>query len=117
MYKIARMAKPGIDEKNIKVLQINEDLVEAFELYDLNDLDTINELTEGIGQINELRQAYRHIMELEMAMGKKIHSEHDNNYPKVFEQICTVLKNARTKIKTLKLREKEINEEKGSWVS
>lgn len=113
MYKIAGMAKPGIEEKEIKELQINEDLVEAFELYDLNDLDTINELTEGIEQINELGKVYRHIhVELEMAMGEKNHSEHYNNYPKVIEQIRTFLKNARTKIKTLRLREKEIDEEK-----
>ena len=61
MHKIAGMAKPGIEEKNIKELQINEDFVEAFDLYHLNDLDTINELTEGIEEINELGKAYRHI--------------------------------------------------------
>ena len=44
--------------------------------------------------------------------GETIHSKHYNNYPNVFEQIRTVLKNARTKIKTLRLREKEIDEEK-----
>ena len=42
----------------------------------------------------------------------KTPSEHYNNYHKVFEQIRTFLKNARTKIKTLRLREKEIDEER-----
>ena len=58
-------------------------------------------------------KVYRHIhVELEKAMGGKPHSEHYNNYPKVIEQIRTFLKNARTKIKILRLREKEIDEEK-----
>ena len=91
--------------KKIEELQIEEDISEAFHIFDLNDLDTEKEITEGVEQISELGQKYRHVhVELKSEMGETEHAEsYAEKYSSRCQSIREYIKTARLMIKNLNL--------------
>ena len=47
-------------EKRVKELQLRNDINEAFTLYALADLETEDEISEGMAHISELGKEHRH---------------------------------------------------------
>ena len=54
----------------VRELQICDDLVDAFTLFNIDELDTCEEISEGMTHITELGKQYRHIhVELKELLG------------------------------------------------
>ena len=94
--------KMALNEKSILELQVVEDLTESFLIFDLEDLETKQELTEGMEQISELGKKFRHVhVELKNLMGETEYAEKYPNYDKKCSDVREYIKNVRLKIKTL----------------
>ena len=84
-------------EKRVKELQLRDDIDEAFTLYALADLETEDEISEGIAQISELGREYRHIhVELKEILGDNAYG---TEYPvnPVTDSVRNYLTEARDK--------------------
>ena len=90
-----------LNEKFILELQIKEDLSESYSIYDIKDLESKEELTEGMVEISELGKKYRHVhVELKSLMGETDYAEKYGDYEKTCSDIREYIKSVRTKIKT-----------------
>ena len=100
------------EEKRVKEIQICDDLEEAFTLYAPDDLETEDEVSEGLAYISDLGKEYRHIhIELKELLGEELYAQ---SYPesKVTERVRKYTKDARERKRTIsKGREVEIDEE------
>ena len=77
-----------LKETQIREMQICEDLSEGFALFLLDDLDTKEEISEGISHISELGMKYRHVhVELKNNMDERAHKLAYQKYPGVCDQV------------------------------
>ena len=89
-----------LNEKFILELQIKEDISESYSIYDIKDLESKEELTEGMVEISELGKKYRHVhVELKNLMGETDYAEKYGDYEKTCSDIREYIKSVRTKIK------------------
>ena len=89
-----------LNEKSVQELQIGEDISETLLLYDLNDLETEKEISEGIEKMSELGLKYRHIhVLLKSLMGEAEYAEKYVEYPNRSLAIREYVSTARQKIK------------------
>ena len=97
-----------LKEKCLLELQIKEDLSESYLIYDIKDLESKEELVEGMGVISELGKNYRHVhVELKDLMSETEYAEKYNDYEEICSDIRGYIKSVRTKIKTCDHAEQE----------
>ena len=94
---------PGtLNEKIVSELIVAEDLKEFYLISALTDLETKEELVEGLEQISELSKKFRHMhVELKNLMGETDHAEKYPNYDEDCTKACEYIKNVRLMIKKL----------------
>ena len=82
--------------------------METLNIYNLPDIDTIDELTESIEQINDLGKQFRHIhVELKSIMGEQDYAEAYIQYQTITEGVRNFVKKAKAKLKNVRKVEKE----------
>ena len=107
-----RFHKSNMDVEKLKVKEkkVRSDLVGNLRLYDLQDLETVDDVLEGLDHVTDLGKDYRHIhIELETAMGE---TSYLGEYEKASEMSDKVLRfqvDAKKKVKQLKVAEDEQN--------
>ena len=100
--------KMALDEKSVLELQVSEDLTESFLIFSLDDLETKEELTEGMEQISELGKKFRYVhVELKNLLGEIEYKEKYPNFEKKCSDVREYIKKVRTKIKEVDLAEKK----------
>ena len=105
--------KMDVDEKRNKELLISEDIDEFFRIYELDELDAVDELNESIEFVTELSNNYRHIhIELKNIMGDEKHDESYKKFETILENLRNFQKDAKNKRKILKKHAKEMEENK-----
>ena len=94
---------PGtLNEKTVSELLVAEDLKEFYLISALADLETKEELVEGLEQISNLSTKFRHMhVELKNLMGETDHAEKYPNYDEDCTKVREYIKNVRLKIKKL----------------
>ena len=106
MYKSQLPLEPNMDlpAKQQKHKHLTDDLTECFLLFSLAELETTDEIHEGIDSVGDLGKQLRHLhIDLKDEMGDEAHG---NAYPKFNEQVQQVrdyVTEARKKLKTLKV--------------
>ena len=99
-----------IDKLKLREKKVRSDLIDSLRLYDLQDLETLDDVLEGLDHIMDLGRSYRHIqIELEMAMGD---ADYQDEYPKAqetLEKVRVFQVDAKKKAKRLKIVEEEAN--------
>ena len=96
--------EPAMDlrAKQIREKQLSDDLTECYLLFSLADLETPEEIREGIDSIGDLGKDLRHLhIELKEEMGDETHT---NAYPKFDEQVKQIreyVTEGRKKLKAL----------------
>ena len=104
----AYLGKMAWAEKSVLELQIDEDISESLLIFAAADLETEHEVSEGLEVISELSQKYRHVhVELKTLMGENAYAEKYGDYQTRCKTLREYIKNARTKIKTIKQTEQE----------
>ena len=85
----------------VQELQVVGDIKHSLELYDLEDLVTEREISEGMSALSELGKSYRHLhVELKSQLG----TDYEEKYPrygKIHDDISTYLKAAKLKLRGL----------------
>ena len=104
--------KAEMGSKEIEELKILEDIEHTLKLYDLDQLDTVTEVTEGVDLVSKLSQNYRHLL-----VEIKITDEENyiNNKAKCkiqTDRLDNYIKNARKKVR--EIRELEANKKEMS---
>ena len=113
VVKVIKDGKMDVTEKQVREMQVCEDLTESFVLYALEDLETVSEISEGMNEISILAKLYRHVhVELKSVMKTEEYVETYKGYMEKTEKYRTFLRNGRAKVKLLAKAEKEMNEEK-----
>ena len=92
----------ALNEKTVGELIVAEDLSESFLIFNLDELETKQDLTEGMEQISDLGKKFRHMhVELKNLMGETEHAEKYPDYDKKCSDVREYIKNVRLKIKKL----------------
>ena len=107
-----RVHKSNMDVNKLKIKekQVRSDLVDSLRLYDLQDLETIDDVLEGLDLITNLGKDYRHThIELETAMGETDYLGEYEKAPETSEKVRRSQVDAKKKIKQLKIAEDEKN--------
>ena len=85
----------------LQELQMVGGIIHNLELYDLEDLVTEREISEGVSALSELGKSYRHLhVELKSQLG----ADYEDKYPqygKIHESIKSYFKAAKLKIRSL----------------
>ena len=108
--KVHKSVNMDLDRLKLKEKQVRTDLAESLRLYDLQDLDTVDDVLEGLENITEIGKSYRHLhCELEMAMGDV---DYLAAYPKAEEftdKVRQFQASAKAKSRLLKKQESDNN--------
>ena len=95
-------------EKSVLELQIVEDISESLLIFSVVDLDTENEVSEGLEVVSDLSQKYRHVhVELRTLMGEEAYAEKYGDYAKRCETLREYVKSARLKLKNITKNEQD----------
>ena len=88
-----------LNEVKIRERKYFEDLVTYLDLFNLEDMDSVEEYAEGIQHISEIGGKYRHVhVELKCLMGNEYEAEYDK-YKAHSLQISKYLKDAKARMK------------------
>ena len=69
--KILKSVNMDLERLRVKEKQIRGDLAENLRLYDLQELETVDDVMEGLDHVTEIGKSYRHVhVELENALGE-----------------------------------------------
>ena len=80
-------------------LKISSDISHAFEIYNLDGLETEREFNEGVGIISELSKKYRDIhVDLRVRLGKD-YAIHYPYYDEISKELITYMKNDKSKLR------------------
>ena len=108
--KVGKSVNMDVDKLKLKEKQIRDDLSESLRLYDLQELDTVDDVLEGLEHVTDIGKSYRHVLlELEAAMGEV---DYLAEYPKAGELLAKVRSyqsNARAQSRRLRHEESEKN--------
>ena len=104
--KVHKSPIMDLTKLKIKEKQLRTDINENLRLYHLQDMDTLDEVLEGLDVISESGKGYRHIhVELEVAMGEV---DYLADYPKAGEITDKIRQyQADAKIKSRRLKQEE----------
>ena len=92
----------------IKERQIRDDLVENLRLYDLQDLETLDDVLEGLENVTEVGKNYRHIhVELQVSMAEADYLAEFAKAGDFTDMVRRYQANAKTKSRHLKQVESE----------
>ena len=106
VLKSRRSEKMALSEKKLKELKVRGDIQEIFDTCAGDDLETVDEITENLEEMNRLGKEYRHIhIELKSLMGDEYASAYAN-YHDFLDRIRTFISNEKCKLKKAKLKEK-----------
>ena len=104
VYKSRSLLTPEMDlrAKKVRHKQLSDDLTECYLLFSLAELETHDEIREGIDSIGDLGKEFRHLhVDLKDEMGDEAHAE---EYPKYEEQVKKIreyITDARKRLKDL----------------
>ena len=108
--KVYKSANMDIDRLKVKEKQVRNDLSESLRLYYLQDLNTVDDVLEGLENVTEIGKNYRYVhIELETAMGE---TEYRKAYPKAEEftdKVRQFQASAKSKSRLLKQQESDNN--------
>ena len=105
---IDRKMEDIVREKRVMEMQLCDDIDEAFKLYALEDLETEDEISEGLVHMSELGKKYRHIhVELKVMLGDDAYA---TEYPEnqVTEKVREYTTEARTKKKLISMEKQKL---------
>ncbi len=92
----------ALDETKIRERKHFNDLVTYFDLFNLEDMDSVEEFNEGIQNISESGAKYRHThVELRCLMGDEEYDRVYDKYTANSLKVTKYLKDAKTQIKAL----------------
>ena len=102
--KVPKMANLEVEE-----LKARENLRHSLQLYDdIDNFDTLEDISEGVASISEAAKAYRHVhVELRAELGNGYANRYPN-YGKTLEGVDLFLKRARNQRKTLKAPDEKL---------
>ena len=99
------MAEENLDKNKVEILnelKICEDIRHSLDIYEINDLDTEDEINEGLVIISDLSQNYRHA---HVVLKSKLDDAYKNHYPDYDDTLANLtnfIKNARKRLKSVK---------------
>ena len=100
--------KMSLENRKLRELQISDDLREAFDLYQLQDLVTVGEVQEGMEQVRLLGREFRHIhIELKLIMEEPAYAGEFPEVTELSEQVKQYLRDGKTKVRELEKVEAE----------
>ena len=105
-----KVHKTNMDLKTLKIKerQIRDDLVENLRLYDLQDLETLDDVLEGLENVTEVGKSYRHIhVELQVSMAEADYLAEFAKAGDFTDMVRRYQTNAKTKSRHLKQVESE----------
>ena len=104
--RVHKSSNMDLTKLKVKEKQLRNDLSEHLRLYALQDMETLDEVLEGLDIVSETGKGYRHIhVELEIAMGE---GNYLAEYPKAGEITNKVRQyQADAKIKSRRLKQEE----------
>ena len=111
VYISRSQVEPNMDlrAKQLKEKQIIDDLTECFLLFSLADLETTEEIHEGLDSIGDLGRQLRHIhIDLKEEMGNDAYGDAYPNFNEEVEKVRGYVTDARKKLKTVKIKPKEV---------
>ena len=89
-------------ESRIRERQIADDLKESFILFSLNDLETLEELREGVESIGQTARDFRHChIVLKDELGEEEHAKVYSDFEEVLKKVRDYQKEAKAKIRNL----------------
>ena len=98
----------SLEDRKLRELQISDDLREAFDLYQLQDLVTVGEVQEGMEQVRLLGREFRHIhIELKSIMEEPAYVGEFPEVTGLSEQVKQYLRDGKTKVRELEKVEAE----------
>ena len=108
-----KVPKMDIDKLKVREKQVRNDLSENLRLYDLQELETVDDVFEGLEHVSEVGQSYRHVhVELEMAMGEVDYRAEYGKADDLTEKVRRYQTDAKVKSRRLKKEEVEQNSAK-----
>ena len=99
-------------EKNFKVSekQLRDDINENLNLYALQDLDTADDVLEGLDLITDLSKNFRHLhVELEESLAEQYQVQYGDKFTSTMEKVRRYQSEAKTKVKHLRREESEMS--------
>ena len=108
--KVQKSLNMDVTKLKVKEKQVRNDLSESFRLYDLQDMDTVDDVLEGLQHVTDIGKSYRHIhIELESAMGETDYLAAYGKAEEVTEKVRQYQATAKAKSRRLKQQESEID--------
>ena len=108
--KILKSVNMDLERLRVKEKQIRGDLTENLRLYDLEELETVDDVMEGLDHVTEIGKSYRHVhVELENVLGEV---DYLGAYPKageLTEKVRSYQTSAKAKSRRLRHLEGEAN--------
>ena len=100
--KVAKNIPSEMDDLRLREAKIRDDLEHLFHVYDLKDLDTVDEVRDALRAVSDLSQKFRHVhVELKSLLADNYETEFPKA-PKDFEVLRSYEKNGRKLIQKLK---------------
>ena len=108
--KVQKSLNMDVTKLKVKEKQVRNDLSESLRLYDLQDMDTVDDVLEGLQHVTDIGKSYRHIhIELESAMGETDYLAAYGKAEEVTEKVRQYQATAKAKSRRLKQQESEID--------
>ena len=102
----------AMDPQKVKISekQVRDDINENLNLYALNDLDTLDDVLEGLDIITDLSRSFRHLhVELEELLGGDYPTEYGDKVKKTLDNVRKYQSEAKAKSKRLRQEENQKN--------
>ena len=102
----------AMDPQKVKISekQVRDDINENLNLYALNDLDTLDDVLEGLDIITDLSRSFRHLhVELEELLAGDYPTEYGDKVKKTLDNVRKYQSEAKAKSKRLRQEENQKN--------
>ena len=96
-----------MDTEKIMELKIKADIDHVLGIYVLDDLVSGDDISEGLNEISNLSQNFRHI---HVELRNKLGDDYEDRYPeydKTVEKLTLFMRSAKSKLRDLKQEEKD----------
>ena len=88
--------------KEIEELKLREDIDHTLKLYDLDQLDTVNEVNEGVELVTQLSQNYRHLLVEIKVTDEQNYIKNEAKCKIRTDKLDNYIKNARKRLKEIR---------------
>ena len=110
-----KMSGDNIEERKLQELQIFNDIQEVYDTNIIGDTESVDDLTDVLGEISVLGRQYRHVhVELKFLLGNQYETDYPLFHPRL-DALRKYITSVKDKIKKLRLT--EMGSEKKNLVS